>query len=128
MIARSFTPFFPAFFSVDNSGLEFQNATVTLQDLGTGWKRVSVDLSSVLSQQVILDFSLLGDDDGLTTTVWLDNVELSRSGQAAIPEPGSLLIWLGTGLAAVGFMARRSHFVGRVTRRTRMLNTTRRTP
>jgi hypothetical protein len=89
---------------------------------------VSVDLSSVLSQQVTLDFSLLGDDDGLTTTVWLDNVDLSLSGQAAIPEPGSLLLWMGTGLAAVGFMARRSHFIGRVTRRTRMLNTTRRTP
>lgn len=121
-------PSFPGFFSVDNTGVEFQNAAVTVQDLGMGWKRVAVDLSSVLNQQLILDFSLLGDNDGLTTTVSLDNVDISLSGQAVVPEPGSLLIWMGTGLAAAGFMARRSHFVGRVTRRTRSPNTIRRTP
>jgi len=127
---------FPAFFSTDNVPLpnpkQFKNAAVTVEDVLTGprqgWKRVSVDVSSVPSQDVMLDFSLFGDNDGLTTTVSVDNVELTVSNLAAVPEPGALLIWMGTGLAAAGFLARRSHFVGRVPRRTRRPNTIRRTP
>ncbi len=85
---------FPAFFSVDNDGTEFFNsATVSIEDVGGGTRRVTLDVSELAPQVLMLEFLALGSDDGLQITIRVDNVELPTSSRPGIvPEPASLLI------------------------------------
>ena len=86
------------FYYLENSGLEdFVDTFVTV----TG-DTVSLNLSGLglEGRQAVLDFYLLGTDDGYMTEVALDNVQVS-----VIPAPGALLLALiGTG--AVGLWRR----------------------
>lgn len=95
---------FPGFYSIDNSGAspEFFDPTyVSVQDLTGGVKRVTLDVSSLASQTLLLDFALFGSDDGLATQVALDNVILTQSSQPVVPEPATLAIWTAFALIAV---------------------------
>lgn len=87
-------PSFPGFFSVDATGQMFYDpAYVTLAALGNGWTRVTLDISLLPSQDVLLEFLLNGSDDGRTTTASVDNVVAG-----AVPEPSHLLPFLASGL------------------------------
>lgn len=112
-------PLFPsalgffAFYSIDSNSDYFDDTYVTtamnLPNLPDGWTRVTLDLSSLPSQRLLLDFSLFGFDDGFRTVVFLDNVKVTLSTQGqVIPEPASWAIWAG--VALVGCVrARRRH-------------------
>jgi hypothetical protein len=95
---------FPAFYSIDNVGATpqfFDSRFVSVADLGGGLRRVILDVSTVPSGAVVLDFTLNGGADGRSTAVALDNVVLET---AAVPEPStviSALIGVG-GLLIVG--------------------------
>jgi hypothetical protein len=94
-------PLFPAFFSVDATGQQFYDSSfVTVAALGNGWTRVTLDITSLPSQDVLLEFLLNGGDDGRTTTASLDNVAVT----SAVPEPRHALPFLATGL---GWLAMR---------------------
>jgi hypothetical protein len=86
-------PLFTAFYSIDNDGLTelFDANFVTSFDLGGGLRRITLDISTLNPQTVVLDFLLNGNGDGFDTRVQLDNVSVSNFG--TIPEPSSLLIW-----------------------------------
>ena len=86
-------PLFTAFYGIDNDGVAefFDPHFVTSTDLGGGFKRITLDLSSLAPQNLAIDFLLNGSDDGLFTSVALDNVVLN---QASVPEPGGMLLWL----------------------------------
>ena len=80
-------PGFTDFYYLDNTGWEETVATVSGSTVSLG-------------QDVFLAFDLLGGDDGMVTSVSLDNVSVS-----VIPAPGALLLgMIGTGL--VGFLRR----------------------
>jgi hypothetical protein len=86
-------PLFTSFYSVDNDGaIEFFDPLfVTSTDLGGGFKRITLNLSSLAPQNLVIDFLLNGSDDGFSTRVGLDNVVVN---QASVPEPGAILLWL----------------------------------
>jgi hypothetical protein len=63
---------------------------VSVTSLSDGWRRVTLDLSSLPSQGLLLDFSQFGFDDGLSSTVQLDNVLVN-----VVPEPSLLTVWAG---------------------------------
>jgi hypothetical protein len=80
---------FFSFFSVDNDGTAYFDPTfVSVVQLGNDWNRVSLDVSSLSSQDLLIEFLALGSDDGLLTTIDVDNVALT-----VIPEPASIAIW-----------------------------------
>ncbi|MCH5372504.1 MAG: hypothetical protein JJ992_00890 [Planctomycetes bacterium] len=103
--------FFPAFYSIDNSGSspEFYDPNyVSVSSLSGGERRVTLDLSSLSSQNLLLDFSVFGSNDGLATQVTLDNVVLTEQSQGSvIPEPTSLALWSVMALVALA-LGRRS--------------------
>lgn len=82
-------PLFTAFYSIDNDGLteSFDANFVTSQDIGGGFKRITLDVSSLTPQTLFLDFLLNGNSDGLDTSVQLDNVAIS-----SVPEPASIVL------------------------------------
>ncbi len=81
------------FFYLDNTGFVDTTGTIT-------GNTVSLDVSSLVGQDVLLVFDLWGGDDGWLTSVSLDNVNVS-----VIPAPGALLL-AGIGTALVGFLRR----------------------
>ncbi len=89
-------PLFTSFYSVDNDGATefFDPLFVTSTDIGGGFKRITLDLSSLTAQYLSIDFLLNGSDDGFFTQVSLDNVVLN---QMAVPEPISMLVWAAWG-------------------------------
>jgi hypothetical protein len=113
---------FPGYYSLDNSGLEFFDSMfVSVQDLAGGVKQVTLDVSSLASQRLWLDFSLFGSDDGLATEAWVDNVFLTQASQSVVPEPATLAIWAVFALVGVpaswrvGARRRNSHSPDRTT-------------
>jgi len=86
---------FPAFYSIDNDGMteSYDSNFVTSLDLGGGYRRVTLDVSSLSPQSLTLDFLLNGLPDGLSTTVDLDNVTYELSDATAVPEPASIILW-----------------------------------
>jgi hypothetical protein len=79
------------FFYIDNT-----NSIITIGTLS-----VRIDLTGVGldGREAALYFDLIGSDDGMVTTVSVDNVEV------AVPEPCSLLLWL-VGPSTLGFLTR----------------------
>ena len=91
---------FPAFYQLESDGTpSFDPAFVTSTDLGGGVRRVTLDVSSLPPQDLIIDFFALGDDDGLTTTFTVDNVVKNQAANV-IPAPASAGIWRLVSLAA----------------------------
>lgn len=68
-------PLFTAFYSIDNDGITelFDTNFVTSLDIGGGFRRITLDVSSLSPQTLVLDFLLNGNGDGLDTHVLLDN-------------------------------------------------------
>lgn len=93
---------FPAFYSIDNTGPEFfDNTFVSTIDLAGGWRRVTLNVSTLMPQELLLEFLLNGGSDGQMTTVSLDNVSGTAS-VAVVPEPSS--VWMfGSGVIAILF-------------------------
>lgn len=94
--------FFPAFYSIDNIGTDpefFDGTFVSVSDLSGGWRKVTLDVSTLASQELLLEFILNGGPDGRTTTVQLDNVA-GVTPSAVVPEPSSLSM-LGSGVLAL---------------------------
>jgi hypothetical protein len=84
-----FNPGYTEFYYLDNLGNEVTVASVT-------GNKVMLDVAALAGQDVFLSFDLWGSDDGMLTSVNLDNVKVT-----VIPVPGALLLGLiGTG--AVG--------------------------
>lgn len=84
------------FYSLDNLGNE---TTVGLVAGNT----VTLDVSALAGKDVFLSFDLWGGDDGMSTIVKLDNVNVS--GVSVVPVPGALLLgFIGTSL--VGWLRR----------------------
>jgi hypothetical protein len=83
----------------------YKSQGVTVKPIQTmaPWNRVTLDVSSLQPGNYAIEFFVLGGNDGLTTTVDVDNVALGRDA-AVIPEPASLAIW---GLLGAGAMLRR---------------------
>ena len=98
-------PLFPGFFSIDNTGLVLANPAVSITSLAGGYQRVTLDLAGLTLPQngVTLEFLLNASDDGVTTTVELDNVTVTNR-FAGVPEPASLLL---VGLAGAAVLAAR---------------------
>jgi len=89
-------PGFTEFYFLENTGFQETVADV----IGT---TVSLDVSSLAGQQVMLSFDLFGGDDGYQTSFSLDNI-LTRQ----VPLPGTLsLLLAGSGI--VGYW-RKSRF------------------
>lgn len=86
-------PLFTAFYSIDNDGSSelFDSNFVTSLNIGGGFKRITLDISSLAPQTLVLDFLLSGNGDGFNTRVQLDNVAVSQA--SAVPEPASGLFW-----------------------------------
>jgi len=83
-------PFVTDFYYIDNTGYVETVAKVY-------GNTVKFDVSSLAGQNVFLAFDLLGSDDGMFTSVRLDNVDVS-----VIPAPGALLLGLiGTGVIGI---------------------------
>lgn len=103
-------PLFTAFYSIDNDGFTelFDSNFVTSLDIGGGFKRITLDVSSLSPQTLVLDFLLNGNGDGLDTRVLLDNVVISNIG--AVPEPTSILVW--SAISGIAFCVRRRGFAG----------------
>ncbi|MCJ7670347.1 MAG: hypothetical protein MUO61_07555 [Dehalococcoidia bacterium] len=76
------------FFYIDNT-----NPIITI-----GTLMLRLDLSGLGGRDAALYFDLIGSDDGMLTSVNVDNV-------AIIPEPCSLLLWL-VGTGTLGFLRR----------------------
>jgi len=87
-------PGYNDFFYMDHTGVV---ETVESFD-GT---RVTLDVSAFRGMDAYLVFDLLASDDGMTTSVTLDNVTIST-----VPAPGALLLGL-VGMSAVGGVWRR---------------------
>jgi hypothetical protein len=77
------------FFYMDNT-----NSLITI-----GTITITTDLTGLDNRFVALYFDLIGSDDGMLTTVTIDNVEV------VIPEPCSLLLWLAA-TSTLGFLRR----------------------
>jgi hypothetical protein len=76
------------FFYIENT-----NSIITI---GTLTVRIELGGLGLDGREASLYFDLIGSDDGMLTSVSVDNVEV------VIPEPCSLLLWLlGTGLVGV---------------------------
>jgi hypothetical protein len=75
------------FFYMDNTGL-----------LTIGKLTINLDLGGLGGRNAALYFDLIGSDDGMLTSVSVDNV-------AIIPEPCSLLLWL-VGIRLAGSLRR----------------------
>jgi hypothetical protein len=102
-----FSPLFPSdaflvsFFSVDVGGTPFFDpAFVSLEEIGSGWNRVSLDVSTLASQNLLIEFLALGSNDGLLTSIDLDNVMVT-----AVPEPASITILSMLAAACVSRLA-----------------------
>jgi hypothetical protein len=90
------------FFSVDFKDTYFDPNYVSLQQLTSGWYKVTLDVASLPPMDgVLLEFLVNGFDDGQTTTVYLDNVSLS-----AVPEPAAPAIFVAVAVPLM-FFARR---------------------
>lgn len=70
-----------------------------MENLAGGVKRVSLNVSALGGHEVTIDFALLGDDDGLESTLDLDNIVVAQSN--VVPEPTSLAIWILVGAATL---------------------------
>ena len=101
-------PLFTAFYSIDNDGITelFDTNFVTSLDIGGGFRRITLDVSSLGPQTLVLDFLLNGNGDGLDTHVLLDNVAISNVG--VVPEPASILVW--TVLSGIAFRGQHKGF------------------
>ncbi len=86
-------PGYTEFYYLDNTGYLETVATVS-------GNNVSLDVSSLAGLDVFLAFDLLGGDDGMLTSVELDNVNVS-----VVPAPGALLLGL-IGIGTVGTLRR----------------------
>ena len=85
----SWDPLVTEYYLLENTGAIETASAVTI--LGN---TVSLDVTNWRGQDVFLSFDLWGGDDGMFTTVSLDNVNIS-----VIPAPGALLLgFIGTGL------------------------------
>lgn len=82
------------FLYIDNT-----NSIITV-----GTPLVRLDLTGLGGREAALYFDLIGGDDGMLTSVSLDNVEI-------IPEPYSLLLWLACA-GSFGFLRRSRHITG----------------
>lgn len=98
--------FFDAFYTFDAKGFEDTGSGVSVENLASGWKRVTLDVSSLAPQDYTIDFLLLGDDDELQTAVMLDNVGVGQGAQV-IPEPASVVHWTIFGTVAFALSQRR---------------------
>jgi hypothetical protein len=86
------------FYSRDSSGYVYHNE-VTVEDIGDGWQRIILDVSSLVDPSVLLEFALLSGDTDVPSLVTLDNVVVDTS-LNVIPAPGALLLAaMGAGLA-----------------------------
>jgi hypothetical protein len=87
------------FYYLENPYVE-PMTVATVNDIGNDWKRVTLHVSSLVElgpQDVLLAFDLFSIDDTVTTTVSLDNVNVT-----IIPAPGALLLgFIGTGLVSL---------------------------
>ena len=103
-------PLFTAFYSIDNDGSTelFDSNFVTSLDIGGGVRRITLDVSSLSPQTLVLDFLLSGNGDGLDTRVQLDNVAISNV--AVVPEPANILVWTVT--SGIAFCVRKRGFIG----------------
>lgn len=92
-------PGYNEFFYMDNAGV-VDDSIVNFD--GT---TVSLNISGLAGQDVLLAFDLLGSADGMITTVALDNVDISTQ---AIPAPGALILAvIGVGLHGARRRARK---------------------
>lgn len=97
------------FFALDADQQPFKSTEVTVDEFTIGtvaWKRVSLDVSSLPTQDLTLEFLLLGADDELATTVLLDNVMVGQSA-SIVPEPATMAIWVVLGTATMGLRRKR---------------------
>ncbi len=109
-------PNFPAFYSIDATGQEYYNSTlVSVMDLANNWKRVTLNVSSLPSQDVLLEFLLNGSNDARTTTASLDNVSVTAT---PVPEPRLILHLLAAnGIIWLTIRCKRGSRLGSVSRR-----------
>jgi len=85
-------PLLPTFYSADNTGREFyEPGFVSVTSLSDGWKRVTLDVSSLSPQSRILEFILNGSDDGQASTASLDNVQGDTVARV-VPAPAGLIL------------------------------------
>ena len=65
-------------------------------DADNSWQRVSLDVSSLAGREVALSFEVTDANDGMNTTVLLDNILFSLVPDlvVAVPEPGSAALLL----------------------------------
>lgn len=91
-------PGYPDFYYLDNTG--------SLETIaGISGNTVSLDVSTLRGLDALLSFDLLASYDGMSTSVSLDNVNVS-----VIPAPGALLLGLiGAGAAGLWRRFRRSY-------------------
>lgn len=83
-------PGFTEFYLLENTGYE-----ETVADVSSS--TISLDVSAWAGQDVFLSFDLFGGDDGMLTSVSVDNV-----GVSVIPAPGALLLGLvGAGTVSI---------------------------
>ncbi|MDV6028667.1 MAG: hypothetical protein F9B45_00855 [Phycisphaera sp. RhM] len=95
------------FFGIDADGITYAAAEVgTPTILSNGFTRVTLDVSALASQSVLLDFLFLGEDDGLISTVLLDNVTVTTA-STVVPEPGALAVWALFSVTTMGVSTRR---------------------
>ncbi len=103
-------PLFTAFFSVDNSNMQFTTPVfVSTQSIANGFERVTLDLSTLALESLTIDFLLNGAADGVSTQIELDNVSL-----ATVPEPTSTLCLTTWGLfSLIFYRPNRGRILGR---------------
>jgi hypothetical protein len=119
LLDESFVPlfsvgwFFDAFYSIDGpetSPRQFYDPQfVSVTEPVDGWRKVTLNLSSLASQELLIEFAQFGQNDGLTSEIWLDNVIVTLQGQdGTVPEPGALAVWAGIFLVGLPWVRRRS--------------------
>ncbi len=97
------SPGVPDYFHVDVGGAtEYDPALVNVVG-----DTVTLDLSSLGPADTFLAFDLLGGDNGLATTVEVDNVVLSERQGFIIPEPATILGISFALASACGYLRRR---------------------